>query len=294
VTIANGKVSWAVARPLGPETEPAIDDIVLIFHSMVGYLRGTEAMFRAGGYDGTESTWGLGGPWDGPELDGVLWQWQVLGRQADAQFDGNGYADSCECSDGGHPNHPFSSKMLESLVRLGVDFCRYKKRTPYLVPRTGPLGKAAFGYHELRPEWNRDGHTCPGAVREGQLRQIVIPKIRAIIEGGTAAKPVVHSTPGVHLTVDGIFGTGTISALQHVLGVVPDGVFGPNTRRALQRYLMSKGFYHGVIDGVVGPITVKAWKAYLTHLETFHGVNDGNWGRALTAALQTALNEGKF
>lgn len=73
--------SW---RPLGTQSEPLITPRVLVFHTMVGYLRGTDSLFRREGYTGTESHFGVGGPWDGGALDGAVWQWQSIDRQADA------------------------------------------------------------------------------------------------------------------------------------------------------------------------------------------------------------------
>ena len=72
-------------RPLGEQTEPGITPRILIVHTMVGYLRSTDTMFRKQGYTGTESHFGVGGPWDSSDLDGAVWQWQSIDRQADAQ-----------------------------------------------------------------------------------------------------------------------------------------------------------------------------------------------------------------
>jgi len=42
-------------------------------------------LFHRQGYTGTESHVGVGGPGDGAALDGTVWQWQAIDRQADAQ-----------------------------------------------------------------------------------------------------------------------------------------------------------------------------------------------------------------
>jgi hypothetical protein len=295
MTISNGRLSGAEFRPLGPETEPAINPEVLIFHTMVGYLRGTEGVFKSQGYTGDESTFGVGGPWDGAALDGVIYQWQDTRRQADAQFAGNAYADSVETSDGGNPNHPWSSKQLTALVDIAVAFCHaHPNRKPHLVNTSGPIGDGAFGYHELRRDWNTSGHVCPGPVREGQLRQIVIPKARAILQGSDkppAPKPVpapVHHPDQPKLAEDGVLGIGTISALQHVLKAhglyhdAIDGQFGPHTRTALQQYLKVRA------DGVIGPATVKALQRYIGIEMT------GTWKSYTTRHLQMSLNSGRF
>ena len=177
--------SW---RPLGTVTdEPSIGTPrLVIVHTMVGGLLGTERYFKTGngaGYSGTESTFGLGGPHDGT-LDGVLYQWQRLDRQADAQYDANAWATSVETSDGGHPSEPWSDKQLASLVRLGVWWCRQTGRPATLA--TSPTG-VGFGYHRQFPEWNRSGHSCPGDVRQNQFLKVVLPRIHAALSTPTPA-----------------------------------------------------------------------------------------------------------
>jgi hypothetical protein len=274
------RIAWAEWRPIGPVTEePPIEPTVLIFHTMDGYLRGTEATFKQGGFDGTESTFGLGGPWDGV-LDGVLWQWQDTHRQADAQFAGNAYADSVETSDGHAPTHPWSSKQLDALVRLTVDWCRLTGNPCELVNAPGHRG---LGYHAQFDIWNKHGHACPGPVRLGQLRTIVIPKARAAL-GGTTTPSTTTTTPdtGGILVEDGILGPATISALQGRLHLDADGIMGPVTRVALQRLLGVRA------DSVVGPATIRALQKHV------HVAESGTWDRETTRALQRALNAGEF
>jgi hypothetical protein len=295
------RISWAQWRPLGNITdEPPIKPTVLIYHTMVGFLRGTEMMFRQGGFTGTESTFGLGGTWDG-NLDGTVYQWQDTNRQADAQFEGNAYANSIETSDGGHPTNPWSSKQLESLVRLTVDWCRLTGNPCQLVKAPHERG---LGYHEQFWAWNHGDHACPGPVREGQLRTIVIPKARAILTGGTYKPPTQPShppqpsepeepsepgapaeTPPQHeakLDEDGVLGPATIAAMQRQLKIAADGTMGPETRVALQRHVGTRP------DSIVGPATVKALQRRLRARQS------GIWDRGTTMALQRALNAGRF
>ena len=163
-------------RPLSThQTEPKIGvPRVLVFHTMVGGLRGTESMFRRNGYSGNESTFGLGGPTDGAELDGALWQWGPLDRQADAQHDGNAYATSIEMSDGGTPSRPLSRKQIDKLVNFSAWWCRQTGNPPVLV--RSPSGRG-FGYHRLFRAWNNNGHTCPGDVRIRQIKGVIIPRV---------------------------------------------------------------------------------------------------------------------
>ena len=169
-------------RPLGTQTEPSIGvPRVLIWHTMSGYLGGTESMFRADGYSGTESTFGLGGRYDPSGLDGVLWQWQTLDHQADAQMSGNTYATSIECSDGARDGEPFTAKQIESSIALGVWWCQQTGRP---ATRATSWDGYGFGYHSLFRQWNPDSHDCPGDARVAQLVNIIWPGIRARLAGG--------------------------------------------------------------------------------------------------------------
>lgn len=168
----NGRYPGAVWRPLGAQTEPSIGrPRILIVHTMVGFLRGTNDLFRRQGYQGTESHFGIGGPWD-PGLDGTIWQWQDITFQADAQNAGNAYATSIETSDGGDPSRPWSAHQLKALVDLMVWWCRETGNPPRLVTGTSGSG---IGYHAQFPAWAPDGRPCPGRVRIKQLLDYVIP-----------------------------------------------------------------------------------------------------------------------
>lgn len=177
--------SW---RPLGTQTEPRITPRILVFHTMVGYLRGTDTLFRSRGYTGTESHFGVGGPWDGSALDGAVWQWQTIDYQADAQNAGNAYATSILTSDGGDPLRPWSARQLDALVGIGVWWCRQTGAPPRLVRSTSQSG---IGYHAQFSAWAPDGRSCPGRVRIAQLTATVIPRIASALRS-----PVPAPDPG--------------------------------------------------------------------------------------------------
>lgn len=301
MTLAAGKIDWAKIRLLGPETEPKIGTPrVMIFHTMVGNLQGTDSMFHQGGFDGTEATWGVGGPWEGAAFDGLLYQWQLAGYQADAQFAGNAYADSVETADGGVPTHPWSSKQLATLIKLTVDWCKGTGNPCQLIAHETDHG---LGYHSQWHDWNLDSHQCPGPVRIGQLRTIVIPKARAILHPSQPvakppAKPVYWVNPHpksgsmIHIPVDGVWSKLTVEATQLLTGITHiDGIWGPESRKNLQRGLKVKP------DGIIGPITVKAWKSYLKKQGfwpyPWHSI-DGVWSKRLTIQHQMCLNAIKF
>ena len=174
------KAAW---RPLGdPKDEPVIGTPrVFIIHTMSGYLMGTDAYFRANGYGGTESHFGIGGNYDRPDLDGAVIQWQLLNRQADAQFAGNAYATSVETSDGAKINVRWSPKQMESIITLGVWWCKQTGRPARLVNSPEESG---FGYHSQFSAWNQNAHACPGSVRLVQYKTEVIPEIARRLAGG--------------------------------------------------------------------------------------------------------------
>jgi peptidoglycan hydrolase-like protein with peptidoglycan-binding domain len=239
----------AQARPLGAQTEPSIGTPrIFIVHTMVGFLKGTDTMFRRQGYTGTESTFGLGGPWDGQSLDGALWQWQALGRQADAQAAGNAYATSVETSDGEHPERPWSAAQVRALIELGAWWCIQTGNPPELVKSTDGKG---FGYHRQFKAWNPNNHSCPGDVRLAQYVDDVIPGIRRFL-----APPPAPVAPFklARLLKQGHRGND-VRRVQALVGVKADGIFGPVTEAAVKRWQRAKKLSP---DGIFGPKSAAA------------------------------------
>lgn len=290
----NGRWHRAAWRPLGPQTEDALQAQAAILHTIVGGLRGAEAVFKPGGYDGVEAHFGIGGRWDGIELDGQAWQWQDINHTADAQYAGNEIGIAIEHSDGGNPHHPFTTKQLKTDIALIRDICRTRDLPCHLMKH--PRGQGV-GYHELFPEWNTTAHVCPGPVREGQIRTIIIPKARALLLGQDEPHVKVHHDPSHSgknaLLVDGILGSDTIAAMQNAIGADVDGVMGPTTRRHLQKH------YRLDTDGSISRQDVKAMQAHLYHDRFYGGMLrrdavNGYWRRPTTKAIQRALNAGRF
>lgn len=241
------RYSAAAWRPLGPQTEPFIGTPrVLVVHTMVGRLEPTDAMFRQQGYNGVESTFGIGGPYDGVALDGAVWQWQDLGRQADAQMAGNAYATSVETSDGGDPDRPWSTAQLAALADLGAWWCRQTGAPAQLVATPGARG---IGYHSQFREW-AGGHTCPNPTRIAQLKTLVIPAIALALHATPAPTPTTLTRP-LRLTDPRIHGED-VRAVQARVGTGTDGVYGPLTESAVIRWQHRGGLD---ADGIVGPAT---------------------------------------
>jgi hypothetical protein len=236
----------AARKPLGPQTEPVIGTPrVFIVHTMVGFLRGTDTMFRRNGYTGTESTFGLGGPWDGSALDGVVWQWQELGRQADAQGSGNRYATSVETSDGGVAVRPWSPAQVRGLILLGAWWARATGNPVRLV--TSPDGRG-FGYHRQFSEWNPNNHSCPGDTRLEQYVQDVIPGIVRYLNP-SGAPYVLRRTLRLGMSGE------DVKRVQDLVGCRQDGDYGPITVEHVKDWQASKRL---AADGIFGPKSAAA------------------------------------
>jgi hypothetical protein len=197
-------------RPLGPQTEPRMDRVdIICVHTMVGFLASTETMFRAGGYSGTESHFGIGGRWgaDGRAgLDGVVWQWQDLDRQADANLDGAHRCVSIETADNAPRAAadilPWTPKQVASLVDLIAWLCVTFDVPPVLVQDSRP-GRRGLAFHRQGVDpwrvsggerWSSArGKECPGPARIRQFTGEVIPAVRAKVLQVTARPD--RSTP---------------------------------------------------------------------------------------------------
>ena len=180
---------------MGPQTEPALrsKDIICV-HTMVGYLASTDAMFKRDGYGGTESHFGIGGVWGSDlsaQLNGVIYQWQDLNYQADANLEGNPYIISIETADNApqlaKDIRPWTDAQVEAMVRLIADLCKRYDIPPKLIPDTKP-GRRGLAFHAqgIEPrlvdggrKWSlARGKECPGPVRIQQFMNQVIPLVQ--------------------------------------------------------------------------------------------------------------------
>jgi len=273
------KAAW---RPLADQnTEPIIGiPRVLIWHTMIGSLKGTDSMFRRDGYTGTESTFGLGHTIDGSALNGRFWQWQKLSRQADAQMAGNLFATSIECSDGGKIV-PFSKKQIVASIEIGVWWCKQTGNPAAKATRWDGHG---LGYHRMFKQWAPDARSCPGDPRVRQLETEIWPEI-ALRLGGS----VVHPTPTTPSTApafplpDGWYFGSKSGPKQSVSGyyshradlkkwqqqmryrgwsLTADGLYGNETERVTKQFQNEKGLH---VSGRIDRVTwMTAWTARVT------------------------------
>lgn len=239
----------ATRKPLGRQSEPTIVPRVFIVHTMVGFLNGTDGLFRKDGYTGVESTFGLGGPWDGAALDGVVWQWQTLGRQADAQAAGNVYATSVETSDGGHPERPWSPAQLRGLILLGAWWVEQTGAPAQLVK--APTDKG-FGYHRQFDEWNPHNHSCPGDVRLDQYLHDVLPGIRNYL---TPAQPDQAATYVLRRVLRRGMTGNDVKRVQSLVKCRQDGDYGKITEEHVRDWQRAERL---TADGIFGPKSAAA------------------------------------
>jgi len=196
----------AAWRPL-PEfaSEPLITPTQLIFHTMVGTLAGTEAMFRDRSV--LESHYGLGCM--RCPTGAALWQWMQLDRQADANLTANVRAHAIETCDhftgGTYPNPPWDTDQLRMLIALGrweVDHFAIPRRV-CRTPDDPGLGwhgmwdNTRFELADGTTPWTSSaGKTCPNPTRRAQLLTIVFPAIIA------ATNPEDIMTPAQEAKLD--------------------------------------------------------------------------------------------
>lgn len=166
---------------------------VAIVHTMVGYLNGTDAYFRRGDIT-LESTLGIGGKYDGDELDGAVYQWMRSYDQADANYNARPYAFSIETSDGGGNRYleSWSARQAESLSQCLAAWCYYYDKPAKLVSRSHS-SVPGIGHHRIgtvpypRPGddyWSPPSEgprACPGQTRIDQLTNEVIPRVAQIV-----------------------------------------------------------------------------------------------------------------
>jgi hypothetical protein len=175
-------------RPLAArQTQPRMTahDIVCL-HTMVGTLTSTDRMFKANGWRGTESHFGIGGKW-GDGLDGVVYQWQDTDFSADANLEGNHRVISIETGDN-FPRlaadiEPWTAKQLDAIVAVTAWACRKYNIPPVLIPDSKP-GRRGIGYHRLGVQHHPDGHPAgwlqPGGERWSEREGKECPTRRRI------------------------------------------------------------------------------------------------------------------
>ncbi len=86
----------------------------IVLHTMVGSLESTDALFRAAGYSGTESHFGVG-------ADGTVYQWVDTARRADAHLEGTWRLLSIETADTGAPFAAWTGSNVPAWTEAQLD-----------------------------------------------------------------------------------------------------------------------------------------------------------------------------
>lgn len=121
---------------------------------------------------------------------GTVYQYMRWVIKANAQFSANAFAISIETGDHGDPSIPWTALQLAAIVEVIVEACRLYNIPAVQCPAATGGG---IGWHSQFPEWNQDGHGCPGPVRVNQIVTTVIPAVAAALKppsGGEMAQTV--------------------------------------------------------------------------------------------------------
>jgi len=134
---------------------------IFVVHIMVGFMAGTDTIFRN---PHTEASAHFG-----VSRGGRVWQWVDTKDQAWHAFDANSYSIGVE-----HAGFPWekltdaqitaSGKLLAwaNSVHPDIDLWINKR-----------IEGSGISYHEAYPAWNLDAHSCPGKIIENQLHDIL-------------------------------------------------------------------------------------------------------------------------
>jgi hypothetical protein len=240
--------SLAVWDPLGGTPEPSMTghDGVCV-HTMAGTYVGTDSWFHQNGWSGTESTVGVAG-------DGRCKQWVPWNRQADANLEGNSRWLSIECADLGEnfppsstwsdESPPLTDAQVDQIVDLCVYWCR--KETHAVCPSTwrchnegiparfiATSCERGIGCHrhgidpwrdEDCPRWSlASGKVCPRSVRFRQVRDVIVPRVRAAL-GAAPTIPELEEAEMLVCAPEGssaifLFAAGKITGLKSMADV---------------------------------------------------------------------------
>lgn len=167
-------IPGAVQKPI-PQTasDPNIIVAGAIFHVAVSEASSLHDFFSDDG--GIESTGYI-------RRDGTIEQYRPLNVECDAQFDGNSWVGEDGKRYGftswetqGMGVGVWTTAQLEAIKEI-ITFHHEQWGNPYmLAPAWNGHG---FGYHCLYPQWNHNGHTCPGPDRVTQFRRVIVPWMR--------------------------------------------------------------------------------------------------------------------
>jgi hypothetical protein len=191
------RIPGAVWRPIPGMTTPMRSHDLLVFHTMVGYLKTTDTYFRQ---QSNNSHGGVGGQWGADiadNLDGALWQWVDTSYRSAATKDGNPRVLAFEFADNAPKSAadiaPFTAKQQDTAVDLIV-WAHRAYGIPLQLATDSRPGTVGVGYHRLGCDpyraaggelWsNSYGKVCPGDARIAQIPDL-IERARRVVAGTT-------------------------------------------------------------------------------------------------------------
>jgi hypothetical protein len=247
---------------------------LVVVHTMVGSLAGTDDYFRQNGYGGVESHFGVG-------HNGEVWQWQDTNRIAEANYRGNHRIVSIETADRGtgfpawtgSNVPPWTGAQVDALAKLIAFLCNTHRIPCEPVPDSKP-GRRGVGYHRLGIDpwrvpdgevWSTArGKVCPGDRRIAQLLD-VIDAARLLL-----GKPVDQApSSGAYCRYEER--SERVMKLQQFMTRVfptyndyqPTGFYGTATRTGVATFQLRTGITGPDANGeVVGPRTLAKLKEH--------------------------------
>jgi len=256
--------------PKGFGTPMARHDLVII-HTMVGSLAGTDGYFR-GGKTGANSHFGTGG-------GGEIWQWGDTAKRSAASGAANPRSISIENADMGPGFGTWNTKdgnavpaLTAAQLEANARICAWAHREHGVplerVPDSKP-GRRGIAYHRLGVPgyavvggelWSSArGKACPAPRRIAQV-DAVIARARQLV--GVVAPTPAPAPPvpaGAGLLRRGATGPAVLALQQFMTRVfrsycvyTPNGTFGPATEAGVREFQKRAGL---AVDGAVGPAT---------------------------------------
>jgi N-acetylmuramoyl-L-alanine amidase len=283
--------SIALWKPwTGKGTTLLTHDIICV-HTMVGTLPGSWQFASGAG----RSYWHFG-----TSGLGECWQCHDLRFRSAANLNGNHRVIPIENADmgpgfgpwNGQCGHvpPFTAAQVDKLIQLIAWLCARYAIPPNLIPDTLP-GRRGIAYHRqgINP-WrcgacelwsNSTGKCCPDGARIGQLTNLIIPGVRAVLSG-TPLPPSEDLLPTVaemeKLLDDLTKETATLRLVRHQRDDGFDGLYVLNSEDGTRWFVQdwfeawqrcSFGVYspgggpesqHGLEPPIVGPETLQYFR----------------------------------
>jgi Putative peptidoglycan binding domain/N-acetylmuramoyl-L-alanine amidase len=274
------RMPGAVWKPLpkGFGTPMARYDLVII-HTMVGSLAGTDGYFRGGGTS-SNSHFGTGGA-------GEIWQWGDTAKRSAASGAANPRSISIENADmgpgfpawntkDGNAVPPLAAQQVEANARICA-WAHTQHGVPLeRVPDSKP-GRRGIAYHRLGVPgyavaggelWSSArGKVCPAPKRIAQVDLIIARARQLVGASASSPAPAPPSVPaGAGTLRRGDTGPAVLALQQFMTKAfgsyntyTPNSTFGPATEAGVKEFQRRTGL---PIDGVVGPVTVAKMRAY--------------------------------